>query len=300
MPLEQIEVEIKARTAMVTENIIAIGWMLLGVKERLEHGQFADWLRDRVNYSQSTANNFMRIAREVQYTPALVSFPHTKVLALLDVPSEEREQFIAENKVDELSTRKLKELIKERDAAKKEAEIQRRAADRSAELADQYSQKFYEVKDQLNAAQVRLDNPPQPEKVEVRIEVPPPDYERIKAALEAEKRRAEAAEAYAEQQEAAYLEERQKSQRLHMRQINENGPLSTDPYSPQELGKAVQAFMGVMGSIPHMTAYFATMPQERLHEYRTFVETLEAWVAGAKATIQYNALRIVSDAVIVE
>lgn len=299
VPLEQLSIEIWTLSRALAQNIYDVGRRLILAKKQLPHGQFTDWLAANTPYSHATANNFMRAAQAVDENPALSAFPHTKVLALLDVPAEEREQFIADNDVASLPTRELKKAIREMEEAKAEAERQRLAAERSAGFADQYMEKYYDVQEKLNVARAQLDSLPPPETVEVPVEVTPPDYEDIKAALEAEKRRADAAESYAAQVDAAYNQERQKAQRAHIQQIDESGALA-DPYSPKELHKAIQEFMGCMGVLPNMDAYFATMPPERLHEYVPLLDTLEAWVKGARAATAHDGLRIVEAHMVVE
>lgn len=294
MTIEQVAVEIRTRAGMLAENIVIIGRLLIGVKSRIKHGEFSEWVQNNTEFSHSAANNFMNIAKAVEQTPALAAFPHSKVLALLDVPAEERVQFLGETDVENLSSRQLKALIKEKEEAQKEAERQRKAAERNANLAEQYSAKYQAVNEQLIGAQDALKNLPPPETVEVPVEVVPPDYDQIKAKLAAETARAEAAEAYAEQQEEAYLQERQKNQQMHRRRIDaESNPLAADPYSPKELQKAVQAFMASMGVFPNMTPHFSTMTPDQLAEYQPSIEALEAWVRGALEATRYNSLRVI-------
>ena len=54
---------IRARLFSVSAEIIEIGIELLAIKEKLEHGQFTDWVLVELNMSHSTANNFMTLAK---------------------------------------------------------------------------------------------------------------------------------------------------------------------------------------------------------------------------------------------
>lgn len=49
---------------LVLSNSIAIGKKLKEAKEMLEPGQFGEWLAEAVDFSQSTANNLMRVYEE--------------------------------------------------------------------------------------------------------------------------------------------------------------------------------------------------------------------------------------------
>lgn len=103
-------------------GVIRIGQALLWAKERLPHGEFGDWLRERVEFSKSTAANFMRIAREVEESSSLAQLPYTKVLALLDVPREEREAFAEAHDAQNTSASELRRMARELEAAKAENE----------------------------------------------------------------------------------------------------------------------------------------------------------------------------------
>ena len=112
---------------------IEIGRRLEEVKAMLPHGRWGDYLKQEVNYSQSTAQNFMRIFREygasqqslfggVSNSQALGNLTYTKALQLLALPdAEERERFAIEHDVEHMSVRELNEALKARDAAEEKA-----------------------------------------------------------------------------------------------------------------------------------------------------------------------------------
>ena len=114
---------------MILGYAIEIGRRLCEAKEMLAHGQWGDWLKTEVEFSQSTAQNFMRIFEEYgdsqtslfgdAKSQTLGNLPYTHALKLLAVPADEREQFAEEHRVDELSSRELEKLIRERDEAKR-------------------------------------------------------------------------------------------------------------------------------------------------------------------------------------
>ena len=64
----------------------------------------------------------MRLAREWSNPTALSDLGATKALTLLALPPEEREQFMEENNVIDMSARQLEQAIKERDEARAAAE----------------------------------------------------------------------------------------------------------------------------------------------------------------------------------
>lgn len=133
-PLSAITEEIQFYKAQAGQCIVEIGKRLLEAKEQLPHGQWEAWLEKSVEFTPRTARNFMKIASEFDSNRKLVSdLPYTKLLALLQLPPEEREEFIAEphtvngreKTVDEMTKRELQAAIKEKNEAvkaRKEAE----------------------------------------------------------------------------------------------------------------------------------------------------------------------------------
>uniref|UniRef100_UPI001749DE99 DUF3102 domain-containing protein n=1 Tax=Flavonifractor sp. An306 TaxID=1965629 RepID=UPI001749DE99 len=129
------------------EAILTIGRCLIEAKDMLSHGEWLPWLTEKVEFSPRTAQNFMRLAREWSNTNALSDLGASKALALLALPPEERDQFMADHDVIDMSTRQLEQAIKERDEALAAAELA--AADQRA--AEQARDKMAEDMRLLNA-----------------------------------------------------------------------------------------------------------------------------------------------------
>ena len=132
----------QARRVLLT-SAIEIGRRLTEAKAMVPHGEWGKWLQEKVDYSQSTANNMMALYREygddqvslfdkAAKSQAFGNLTYTQALALLAVPAAEREEFAEENHVEDLSTRELQELIRQRD----EAEHDRRAAETAQKEAE--------------------------------------------------------------------------------------------------------------------------------------------------------------------
>lgn len=132
--IEVITGEIRDAQRKGGEAILTIGRCLIEAKDQLSHGEWLPWLSEQVGYAEKTAQNFMRLAREFSNPQALADLGATKALALLALPAEEREQFVAEHNVVDMTSRQLQQAIRERDEARAAAE--RAEADRaSAEAA---------------------------------------------------------------------------------------------------------------------------------------------------------------------
>lgn len=128
--LETVTAEILTMKQDAGNAILGIGQRLIEVKARLPHGEWLPWLEDRVEFSERTARNFMRLAREWTNRQALADLGAAKALLLLALPAEERNQFMEEihmvkgeeKAVIDMTTRELEKAIRERDAARKTAE----------------------------------------------------------------------------------------------------------------------------------------------------------------------------------
>ncbi|AFM01552.1 membrane-bound metallopeptidase [Desulfitobacterium dehalogenans ATCC 51507] len=113
---------------------VEIGRRLIEAKSLLPYGDWGKWLQEHVNYSQFTAERYMKVAREYGHarrgspegedeeSSTLQILSYSQALALLDVPEEERAEFIAELDIENMSVRQLQRAIKERGQAKQEKE----------------------------------------------------------------------------------------------------------------------------------------------------------------------------------
>lgn len=104
------------------EAILTIGRCLIEAKEMLPHGEWLPWLNEKVAYSERTAQNFMAVARRYSNPQTLADLGMAKALALLALPDSERDEFVQDHNVIDMSARQLKQAIKERDEAMKAAE----------------------------------------------------------------------------------------------------------------------------------------------------------------------------------
>lgn len=139
--IETVTEEILRLKSDAGNAIIGIGQRLTEAKEMLPHGEWLPWLTERVDFSERTAQNFMRLAREWSNPQALADLGATKALTLLALPEAERDAFIAETHevageektVAEMTSRELAEAIRERD----EARLAREAAEADARVAEE-------------------------------------------------------------------------------------------------------------------------------------------------------------------
>ncbi|MDB5056349.1 MAG: rane protein, partial [Bacilli bacterium] len=135
---------------VILYSSVEIGRLLVEAKSLVAHGEWGDWLKNSVDYSQSTANNLMQLYREYgDSSDKLQNLSYTKAIALLGVPADEREDFIAVNDIESMSSRDLLQAIKDKqlleeqlqesntaqqELAKKLKDTEKRSRDRSLEV----------------------------------------------------------------------------------------------------------------------------------------------------------------------
>lgn len=112
---------------MLLMYAVEIGRRLVEAKEVLPHGEWGKWIKENTEFSQSTANNYMKLFDEygasqmtifgaVVNSQTLGNLPYSKALALLAVDADEREEFAEEVGAENLSVKELENAIRERDA----------------------------------------------------------------------------------------------------------------------------------------------------------------------------------------
>lgn len=123
---------------------IEIGKRLKEAKSVLPYGEWGGWIDREFEFSQSSANNYMRLFDEYGSSQislfgatvdsqAFANLSYSKALQLLAIPKEEREEFAEAVNAEDLSVRDLKKAIAERDEAIKKRE---EAEKREKELQD--------------------------------------------------------------------------------------------------------------------------------------------------------------------
>ena len=211
--LEQVTQEIRYLDSqakrLVLGHAIEIGRRLTEAKAMVPYGEWGEYIERELEYSQSTAQNFMRIFEEygaaqqslfgpIAESQTLGNLSYTKALKLLAVPREEREEFAAAVDAEHLSTRELEAAIRERDEARKRAESAEdmlRAVNRDFDLS-QEAIKEREARLQEQEGDIRaLTREVQELKarpVEVAVQEPDPDAVEKRAAELAKEARDEA------------------------------------------------------------------------------------------------------------
>lgn len=120
--IETITDEILDLKKTAGEALLEIGARLIEAKSLLSHGEWLTWLSEKVEFSERSANRFMKLAREWTNPTTLADLGASRALALLALPEPERNEFMEEVPVEDMSVRELEKAIRERDEARKSQE----------------------------------------------------------------------------------------------------------------------------------------------------------------------------------
>ena len=118
---------------VVLNNAVEVGRRLKEAKEILQHGEWLKWLEESVSYTERTAQRFLLVFDAYgdkqpaahnagAQTQRLPNMTYSQALILLGVPEEEREQFIAEMDIENMSVRELQKAVKDREQALQDRE----------------------------------------------------------------------------------------------------------------------------------------------------------------------------------
>lgn len=116
---------IKRQTSATCLNAaIEIGKLLVEVKNAVTHGEWGKWLETNVDYSQSTANNLMKLFSSYGEKQQLSAFDEncvdifgaltpSQALALTALPEEKRVEYVQTHDVKNESVREMKKQIEQ-------------------------------------------------------------------------------------------------------------------------------------------------------------------------------------------
>ena len=147
------------------QGALKIGERLCEAKELLDHGEFLPWLKDEFGWTDRTAQKLMAVYREFGdsqkslfgpeiNTKTYSDLPVSKLYLLISVPESEREEFVKENNVSEISVREMEKLLRE----KREAEDESREAHEALDaLADKYEALSAVARDQKAELETALE-----------------------------------------------------------------------------------------------------------------------------------------------
>lgn len=146
----------KVQQAVIFASI-EIGGKLMEAKSMVPQGEWGKWLENNVEYSQSTAENLMKLYKEYGSNQESLfdtwtgsqtfgKLTYTQHLALLALPFSDRQEFAEQNNVEEMSTRQLLKAVQD------QLEQERRNHEQTEARARDAEQNVVDMQQRLSAA----------------------------------------------------------------------------------------------------------------------------------------------------
>ena len=266
--LNQLVSEIKFFENQAVVSYWEIGKRLSQAKEQVPHGEWMNWVKNNLGYSDRTTRQLIQVHTEYPNWQSISNLNFTKALALTSIKDEEeRQEFTETHPVEDMSVRELKAEIKEY-KENKERETQ--------ELKNAISQKDLELND-VKASNERLANELdkameyEPEIIEKEVirEVEPEDYWQIKETLKQLQKDNEelknklVIESDKKKEAINQLAEEQQKEEL-IREIN-------------GFAWTINGFIKDVGGLIYLTEYLDEVPAASKKLFINSAETLEQW-----------------------
>ena len=99
---------------------VAIGAELQAAKTQVKHGHWRIWLQNNFSLTERTARNYMAVAARFGNKKTFADFKPATLIALLALSDGDENEFVAANPVADMSTREVKNAVKQFNASKAE------------------------------------------------------------------------------------------------------------------------------------------------------------------------------------
>lgn len=247
--LNQLVSEIKFFENQATESFWEIGKRLSIAREQVEHGEWMKWVSSNLGYSYDTTNNLIKIYKEFPNFDAHQNLGFQKMLSLTSIKDEdERQEFVENHDVEDMTTRQLQAEIKEyKESLKKQEEIVKEKDEEIGELRVSNSSLYGEL-------QIEKSKSPEVIEKEVIKEVVPDDYDHTKAQLENANKKLEKL-----MQVNQSLKEKEK---LAMSKLESEQVKKKIVENISSFHYKIAGFMEDVGGLLYLTDYLDEMPKE--------------------------------------
>ena len=146
--------DIRIQTGQFLRTAIEIGRLLFEAKAMVEPGGWSRYIEEELPFSHSWANNYMKLYKEYGSdqtslfgdSQAFMNLRPTQALELLALPAAEREEFAQTHDVADMSTRQLRQAIKDLEDTRKELEETDEALEAESEKREALEHELGEAK----------------------------------------------------------------------------------------------------------------------------------------------------------
>lgn len=287
--LPAIEARIAGHMQGVAFNLLQVGRCLVIAKEAnlVPHGKWEEWVRFHTGMSERRAQRLMQAVSIAPEGSHIAALPVSKIMALLPLPEDQREDMAAAAIQESLTVKQLREKVGRLTAAQGAADAQHQKDLQG--LRDRL-QKQVTANGQLIEAKSVLER--EKKVLEEQLEAagnkkPTGISPEAQAVIDDLKEQLKAAEDYAEEQ--AEL-------RQQMQQAQLDGAIAgTEPeevfaFGADDLVAYTATFLGRCGILAHMGPELSRMDNKSRTLIRQQIDYVDAWVKSAYAALDTHII----------
>ena len=257
------------------------GRCLTKIKERIGHGNWGDWCKRNLEFSERKAQNMMKLAAEMHEKNGIFSNPQTfadieisKVYALLAAPEEVQKAVLNDPKMEEASVREFQDEIK-RLKAELAAERAKEQVDTSAEELAAAEQKIEEL-----SAQVKI---LQEGKSEAEWEQ---EVQDLKQKIDAEAQKAKDAARKLKEAKAAAAAEAEKAAEVAAEKAKEDARVEAKAEVEKETAKLAGEVSAARAEIEKLNTKLETSTAAEIGEFKVKADQLQKDFRGCMKCIE--------------
>lgn len=277
----------------IINGTLQLGRVLTEAKPLVKHGDWERWIAENAGCSVRYAQMFMQTYERFGDDPAVMQIGERgKIFKLLALPSGTEEKFLAENDVNDMTTREVEEAVRQvREEMGIQLDRERKARQRAEEHAAELELEADKVPDHIMDELVEKQN---------TIDRQQQELTRIandgqQALAEANRLRRENANMQREiEEQNDLIEEAQqqydkvRSDLLAMQSAAAKGDaerVPVDELTVDVFASAVRQFIGTCARMPHMGHTFGSMLLSEKNAYDELLRTVEGWAENARRAL---------------
>ena len=300
--LHTIEVRIAVHIHEARRNCIEVGHCLCEAKDKglVPHGQWEDWVKANTGMTPRNAQRLMKAAREVPAGSVMTEMELAKIMPILALPADEREEMAERVIAEDMTVKQLKEAI----------DRERKRSDRMIEKYNQANNERIRQQTEIEALKTRAEA----EKREYRDQQRESEQEhrreigalrlQLQEALaapagmspEAQARidqlTSELAEAEAYAAEQARLRKEAQAELLNTAMAQPDAEGRSAGFGPENLEAAVRAFLGEVGVMMYMDAELAAMGDTERNDVRRQLAMVGGWLSRIQELLDKRAIAV--------
>lgn len=144
--LEGLAAQARVYSENLAMNMFQLGRVYTEAKKLVRHGEWAEWLRDNSGMSERSAQQLMAVYARFGEQSQFMNLEKSKLFKMLSLPSGQEEAFIADNDLENMTSREVEAAVKKvRAEMQTQLDVERNTRKDAVERAQVLQRKLLEV-----------------------------------------------------------------------------------------------------------------------------------------------------------